>query len=365
MAKEIYRCEQVGSLLRPPHLLDARDAFRAHNISREALRREEDAAVIEVLARQQQAGFSIFVDGEMRRDAWQSVFMEAVDGFVEEYPTRIIERPDGTKLEVEVHNRPVRGKLRAVRRLAGTDAAFLKQHSPGPFKITLPSAGHISRASYRPGITDTVYPRRIDLLRDATSIVRDEMIALVKDGTPYIQVDEGFVYHITAHERCDAATAEKELADDIAAENECYDAVKSDDVIVAMHLCRGSRVAWLHGPGHYDWLAERLFDTLHVDRFILEYDTDVCGGFEPLRFIPKGKIAVLGLVSSKVPRLETRDELMRRIDEASKYCPVDQLALTSQCGFQAAADRDGAHIDFDSQWRKLELIVETAREVWG
>ncbi|HEY5209070.1 MAG TPA: hypothetical protein VIJ42_06440 [Stellaceae bacterium] len=366
MAKKIYRADQVGSLLRPPKLLDARDAFKAGTIDRAALRREEDAAVTEILAHQKSIGMPIFTDGEMRRDAWQTVFSQAVEGFVDQYPAIETDRPDGTKVKVQMHTKAARGKLRAVGRLAGTDAAFLKAHAPGPFKITMPSPAYVARGAFRPSVTDAaIYPDREALLRDTTAIVRDEMIALGKDGASYIQLDEGFTYHLTAAASRDAAAAEKDLAVDIAAENQCHDAVRSDAVTVAMHVCRGSRLSWAHGSGSYDWLAERLFDALHVDCFVLEYDTDIVGGFEPLRFLPKGKIVVLGLVSSKERRLETRDELKRRIDEAAKFCPLEQLALTSQCGFQGAAQRDGAHLDYDSQWRKLELIAETAREVWG
>ena len=366
MTKRIYRSDQVGSLLRPPALLDARDAFKAGKIDRAQLRRNEDTAVVDVLSLQHQAGMSVYTDGEMRRDAWQTVFSQAVEGFVDQYPIVETARPDGTTAKVQMHTKAARGKLRSVGRLAGTDATFLKQHAPGPFKITLPSPAYVARGSFRPGVTDAaIYPDRDALLRDTTEIVRNEMIALVKDGCAYIQLDEGFTYHLTAAASKDAATAEKDLAVDVAAENACYDAVRSDSVTVAMHVCRGSRVSWAHGPGSYDWLAERLFDTLHVDRFVLEYDTDIVGGFEPLRFLPKGKVVALGLVSSKEKRLETRDELKRRIDEAAKYCSLDQLALTSQCGFQGAAQRDGAHIDYDTQWRKLDLIAETAREVWG
>ncbi len=366
MAKKIYRSDQVGSLLRPPQLLDARDAFKAGKIDRSALRREEDAAVTDVLARQQSIGVPIFTDGEMRRDAWQTVFSQAVAGFVDQYPIVETSRPDGSTVKVQMHTKAARHKLHAVGRLAGADAAFLRAHAPGPFKITMPSPVYVARGAFHPGVTDrAVYPDREALLRDTTEIVRDEMIALVKDGCSYIQLDEGFTYHLTAASNKDVAIAEKDLATDIAAENECHDAVRSDGVTVAMHVCRGSRVSWTHGPGSYDWLAERLFNALHVDSFVLEYDTDIVGGFEPLRFLPKGKTVVLGLVSSKEPRLETRDELKRRIGEAAKFCSLDQLALTSQCGFQGAAQRDGAHIDYDLQWRKLELIVETTREVWN
>jgi 5-methyltetrahydropteroyltriglutamate--homocysteine methyltransferase len=132
-----------------------------------------------------------------------------------------------------------------------------------------------------------------------------------------------------------------------------------------MHLCRGSRISWLDGEGGYDWLAERLLDQLRVDRFLLEYDTEQVGGFAPLRFLPKGKVVVLGLISSKKPQLERRDDVLRRIDDAAKVVPVDQLALSTQCGFQGAADRDGAHMDLDAERRKLELVVACARAVWG
>jgi 5-methyltetrahydropteroyltriglutamate--homocysteine methyltransferase len=304
----------------------------------------------------------IFSDGEMRRDAWQTVFSQAVEGFVDDYPVVENTRPDGTKINVEMHTKAVRSKLRAVGRLAEKDAIFLRQHAPGPFKITLASPAYLARASYRPGLSDQPYPERALLLRDTIDIVRNEMQALVQDGASYLQLDEGFAYHVT--QGGNAADAEKQLAADIAAENECYDTVRSDAVTVAMHVCRGSRVAWHHGPGYYDWLAERLFNELRVDRFLLEYDTDIVGSFAPLRFLPEGKVAALGLVSSKERRIETRDELMRRIDAATRHCSIDRLALTSQCGFQAAADRDGAHLDFDIQWRKLELIVETAHCIW-
>jgi 5-methyltetrahydropteroyltriglutamate--homocysteine methyltransferase len=158
MAKSIYRADQVGSLLRPSNVLNARDAFKAGKISREALERQEDAGVLKVLTRQQQVGMPIFSDGEMRRDAWQTVFSQAVDGFVDDYPVVENTRPDGTKIKVEMHTKAIRGKLRAVGRLAEKDAGFLKQHAPGPFKITLASPAYVARSSYRPGLSDQAYP---------------------------------------------------------------------------------------------------------------------------------------------------------------------------------------------------------------
>jgi 5-methyltetrahydropteroyltriglutamate--homocysteine methyltransferase len=163
----------------------------------------------------------------------------------------------------------------------------------------------------------------------------------------------------------DGVDAETALAEDIAAENACYDAVRRNGVTLAMHLCRGSRSAITRGRGGYDWLAEHLFDRLHVDRFLLEYDSERVGGFEPLRHVPKGKTAVLGLVSSTDPRLEAQDDLLRRIERASKFCPIEQLAISSQCGFQGSGSRDGAHMTIDDERRKLDLIADTARKVWN
>jgi 5-methyltetrahydropteroyltriglutamate--homocysteine methyltransferase len=366
MSKQTFRTDQVGSLVRPATLLDARDAFKAGRISADDLTRAEDSAASELLARQKQVGVEIFTDGEVRRDAWQTVFGQAVDGFEHTFPKMQMRQPDGRTSEVEMHDLAANAKLRPKGRLAGVDAAFLRKHAPGPFKITLPSPAFIGRMSYRQGKTDKAYPKREDFLRDVISIMRAEMQALVRDGVAYIQLDEGFVFYVSEWLRAKQGTEadlESALAADIIAENACYDAVKGD-VTVAMHICRGSRVSYMHGMEGYDWLAERLFAALNVDRYLLEYDLDY-SGFEALRHVPKGKIAVLGLISSKEPQLESRDELLRRIDEAAKYCPIEQLALTTQCGFQAAADRDGAHIGYEIQWRKLELMMETARKVWG
>ena len=366
MSKKVYRTDQVGSLVRPARLLDARDEYKAGRISTEALAAAQDSAAAELIERQKQAGMEIFTDGEVRRDAWQTVFSQSVEGFEHTFPKMKMDRPDGTTVEVEMHDLAAVEKIRPTGRLAGTDAAFLRKHSPGPFKITLPSPAFIARTSYRPERSVAAYPTRQDFLKDVIEVVRDEMKALVRDGASYIQLDEGFVYYVSEWVRAKQGTEEDlegALAADIGTENACYAAVR-DDVTVAMHLCRGSRVSYMHGMDGYDWLAERLFRTLDVDRYLLEYDLDY-GGFEALRFIPEGKTAVLGLISSKEPELESQDTLLRRIEEASKYCPLERLALTTQCGFQAAADRDGAHIGYDNQWRKLELMRETAERVWG
>jgi 5-methyltetrahydropteroyltriglutamate--homocysteine methyltransferase len=363
-----YRTDQIGSLIRPPALLDARDAYKAGHIGLDELRGAEDAAILDALAMQQRIGVEIYSDGEMRRDSWQTNFSEAVAGFEKDYPVREFRKPDGTAAKVEMHTKAVAGKLRSVRRLAEVDARFMREHSPGPFKITMPSPSYVAWQSYRTGFTEQAYPTRQEMHRDLVAIVSSEMRALASEGAAYLQLDEGFTRYVDDgwRERLKEQGLDPVavLQGDIAADNECYDAVRRDGVTVAMHLCRGSRMSWQRGTGGYDWLAEQLFDALHVDRFLLEYDSDRVGGFEPLRFLPKGKVAVLGLVSSTDPVLESRDTLLRRIEQAAKFCPIEQLAISTQCGFQGAADRDGAHMTIDEEQRKLELIVSTAVEIW-
>jgi 5-methyltetrahydropteroyltriglutamate--homocysteine methyltransferase len=364
-----FRTDHVGSLVRPGRLLDARDEFKAGRLTREQLTAVEDACILEALEQQRSAGVAVLTDGEMRRDAYTTDQYDAVEGFAADYPVVEQTRPDGAKVLVEMHTKPVVGKLRQVRRLAAHEAAFLARHAPGPFKVTLPTPvrnrGALQRDVPAPYLTWQ------EIQEDITTIFRDEMVALARDGVPYLQLDKVPTAYLTQESRerlrAEGIDPEQALADEIAWENRCYDAVRSafPDVTLALHLCRGNRTGWTGGSGGYDLIAERVFNDVHVDRFLLEFDTARAGGFEPLRHLPRGKVAMLGLVSTKTSALESRDELLRRIDEASKYCPVEQLALGPQCGFQSAANRDGASMTVDDQRRKLERIVQVAREVWG
>jgi 5-methyltetrahydropteroyltriglutamate--homocysteine methyltransferase len=363
-----YRADHVGSLVRPQELLDARDRYRAGEIQREELRKLEDEAILGALAIQQKAGLDIYTDGEFRRDAWQTNISEAVDGFQADYPFRENVLADGTKALLEMHTKPVVGRLQPKRRLAGVDAAFLKEHAPGPWKITMPSPSCVARQCWVPGLTDKAYPTREELQREVVEIVRAEVAALAGDGCSYIQLDEGFNSYVNPEWRAnlekDGRDPEDVLTRDIAADNKCYEAARTNGMVTAMHLCRGSR-SNRRGTGDYEWLAEHLFGQLNVDRFLLEYDSDVVGGFEPLRHLPRGKIVVLGLVTTKDARVETRDELMRKIEEAARYCPIEQLAISPQCGFQAAANPDGTRMTIQEQNRKLEVMAQVAQEVWG
>jgi 5-methyltetrahydropteroyltriglutamate--homocysteine methyltransferase len=364
-----YRTDHVGSLVRPERLLDARDAFQAGKLPRDELTRVEDECILEALDLQRAAGIAVLTDGEMRRDAYTTDQYDAIEGFVDDWPIVEQTRPDGTRVMVEMHNKAVRGKLRQTRRLAQHEASFMQQHAAGVYKITMPTPVR-SPAQIQQDIP-APYSSWDEIQQDIVDIFRDEMVALAREGVPFLQMDKVPTVYLNADMRAGlqqrGIDPEAALAKEIAYENACFDAVRAEfpDVTLAMHLCRGNRVAWVGGSGAYDLAAEQLFTGLHVDRFLLEYDTDRAGGFEPLRFVPKGKVVMLGLLTTKSNQMETKDALLRRIDEASKHIPVDQLAIGPQCGFQSAANRDGANMSIDEQRRKMELIVNVAREVWG
>ena len=243
----------------------------------------------------------------------------------------------------------------------------MRAHAPGPFKITMPSPVHFVHGSWKSGVSDAAYPSPYDLMSDIARILSDEAAQLASEGVAYIQVDaptytqfadsdwdDWFVQHGLDKDRL--------LDEAIAADNSILDAARSGGAMTGVHLCRGNGMgAWL-AAGGYDPIAEKVFG-LHADRLLLEYDTDRAGSFEPLRNVPDDKVVVLGLVSTKVPELESRDDLRRRIDAASAYLPIERLALSPQCGF--ASDFRGNPITEDDQWRKLELVASVAQEIWG
>ncbi len=335
-----FRTDAIGSLIRPPAVLAARAAFKAGRVSEAELRQTEDSAILEALQRQREIGIEVLTDGEMRRAAWMTEFSDAVGGFAADYPVVPIKRPDGTIEMVELHTKHVVGRLRQQRRLTAYEVPFLRAHTgDARFKITLPSPNVFGWGSFKPGATDPAYATREELHEDAIGILQREMQALVQEDRRH------------------------GLAQDIAAENRCYDALPRHQVVLGSHLCRGNRNSWGGLRGGYDAVAEQLFNELHVDRFLLEYDTERAGSFEPLRFLPKDKTVVLGLVTTKSAQLESADDLKRRIDEAARYCGLDQLAVSPQCGFFHGEDDDTMTVE--QQWQKLRLVVDTARDVWG
>jgi 5-methyltetrahydropteroyltriglutamate--homocysteine methyltransferase len=361
-----FRAEQVGSLLRPPELLRARAAHAEGRLKLEELRAEEDRAIQQALDTQRQLEIDVMTDGEMRRGSWLTDMADAVDGFVTERVALEWKGPGGG---VEESTAKAAGaKLRKVRKMTGDEVPFLKKRAQGPFKVTLPAPSNFMLASYKAGITEKFYPTHADLLKDLTEIVRDEVQWLVSEGVDYIQFDAPYYSHYLDPKQRQqmkqgALNPEKELENAIAGDNDALQGVPRGSVMLALHVCRGnSRSRW-YTEGGYDAIAEKLFGILDVDRFLLEYDSDRSGGFEPLRLVPRGKSVVLGLVTTKEPKLESQDELRRRIDEAAKFVPIENLALSPQCGFASVAA--GNLLSIDEQWRKLKLVAETARKVWG
>jgi 5-methyltetrahydropteroyltriglutamate--homocysteine methyltransferase len=252
--------------------------------------------------------------------------------------------------------------------MTSREVEFLKRHAPGDIKITLPSANQFPAISYRKGISDKVYPTPSALLWDIVPIIKSEIQALLKDGVKYIQIDAPrYSYFIDpkwrqyVHDEM-GVDPEEALSQAIRADNACLEGARREGVVFAIHLCRGNNRSQWYAQGGYDPIAEKVFSQLNVDAFLLEYESERAGTFEPLRFVPRGKTVVLGLVSSKLPQLEPQDQVAKRIEEASKYVPLENLALSPQCGF--ASTMDGNLLTEDEQWSKLGLVAQTARQVW-
>ena len=356
----------MGSLLRPAELLQAREGHAHGNLPLDELRAIEDRAILDAFEGQRRCGIDVFTDGEMRRAAWPTNLIESVEGFVPDHVLLEWKGPGGRREGSQ--SRSVGAKLRKTRKLTEHELPLLKKSAPGPFKITLPAPSNFVVSSYKPGVTDRVYPAHADLLRDLAEIVRDEVQWLVEQGVTYIQFDAPFYSHYldpVQRERLRASgiDPDEEFSRAIAGDNAAVKNVPRDKVTLAVHVCRGnSRSRW-YTEGGYDAIAEKLFGELDVDTFLLEYDTERAGGFEPLRFAPRGKTIVLGLVTTKHPALEPQDLLRRRIDEAARFVPLENLALSTQCGFASVAA--GNLLSMDDEWRKLALVAETARKVWG
>jgi 5-methyltetrahydropteroyltriglutamate--homocysteine methyltransferase len=372
-----YRADQVGSFLRSAELKEAHAAHQKGDLALERLRELEDAEILKVLDMQRQVGIDVFSDGEYRRGGWASDFQEAMQGYVPGSPpvtmtwhssgpaTATAQAPTGQA----GFSRVIGEKLRQTRRLTEHEVGFLKQHAPGPIKMTMPAATYVVTRGYKPGVTDRVYDSRAALLKDAAGIINAELKACIAEGVPYLQLDNPHYPDYISDDRRDqwrslGVDPDQALQDDIAADNASIAGLDRANVTIGMHLCRGNGpLGRWHTAGGYERIAEQVFGGIDVDRFLLEYDSERAGSFEPLRFMPAGKTVVLGLITTKSGELESQDVLLRRIDEAAKYVAVDNLALSPQCGF--ASTLVGNPLTWDEQRRKLELVVETARKVWG
>lgn len=369
-AMSTFRADHVGSLLRPAELLEARHS----QLAAADLHALEDRHIARVLARQKELGFTVFTDGELRRRNFMSDFTDAVDGF--DFGDAVARRWDvdakktsAATTAVSSVSGVVTSRLRQRQPLTGRELPFLLQHAPGPIKMTLPSATQFPAISFKYGITDEVYRDPFGLLEEITSIMVADIRTLASSGIAYLQIDAPRYSYFLDPKWCDWMRTEFRIDPDamltasLRADNACFAAGRQPGVTVAIHLCRGNNRSHWYAQGGYDAIAERFFHELDVDRFLLEYDDERSGGFAPLRYVPKGKIVVLGLVSTKRATLEKKSDLLRRIDEASKILPLDHLALSPQCGF--ASTMEGNQLTEDEQWAKLQLVAETAREVWN
>lgn len=362
-----YRADHVGSFLRPKELLEARSAA---GTTPEQLRAVEDRHIARVLDRQKEMGFTIFTDGELRRHNFMSDFTDAVQGFdmgdavARTWKAGEAEVPQVTKITGIATE-----KLRAARALTAHELAFLKAQKPGAIKITLPSASQFPAISFKWGITDQVYKEPVELLWAVAEIIKTETARLAVEGVDYIQIDAPrYSYYMDPKWRewirTEMRIEPQEMLDEsIQADNACFEAARRPGVTLAIHFCRGNNRSQWYAEGGYDAIAEKMFGTLEVDRFLLEYDDARSGSFEPLRFVPQGKAVVLGLISTKRAELEDQATLLRRIEEASRHVPLEDLALSPQCGFASTAE--GNLLTEDEQWAKLKLVVETAKKVWG
>ena len=375
------RNDVVGSLLRPAKLKEARRQFDQGQLSHEKFVEIEDQAIADAVKLQQEIGLSVVTDGEYRRLNFQDSFGESVLGYdagrpsLDFYekrvegssPLRRWEIPDKgeQKGTAVAQRRPVAEKIRVGRNVPADEFRYLKRVARTPGKVALIGPDRISQR-FDWQNSKTVYSGLDEFVADVVKVERELIEGLAQAGCRYIQIDApGYTAYVDqpslAAMRARGEDTDDNFSRSLKADNALID--KFPEITFGIHLCRGNQRSMWHREGSYDDIAERLLNELKHDRFLFEYDTPRAGGFEPLRFLPKGKVIVLGLVSTKVPQLESVDELKRRIEEASRYVPVEQIAISPQCGF--SSDVVGNLITEDDQKRKLEVVVETARQVWG
>ncbi len=374
------RTDVVGSLLRPAAVKEARVAFDDGKITADALRAVEDAAVRAAVNLQEDAGLDVVSDGEMRRLNFQDSFGASVEGYdasrstLKVYEQRVAGAAPGQRWDIPTmhhagtavsHRRPVKSRLKLTHNIPLEEYRFVAGIATKPAKVSLIGPDRIAqRFAYE---SSTAIYHDIDaFLADVVAIERAIIGSLVAAGCRYVHIDApGFTAYIDPPSLAKMCARGEDPTRNFARSLKAEAALIADfpGITFGIHLCRGNQRSMWHREGAYDAIAERLFNELPHHRFLLEYDTPRAGSFDPLRFVPKGRVVVLGLVTTKVPELESLDVLKRRIEQAAKFIPLDQLAISPQCGF--ASDVVGNLLSPDDQKRKLERVAETARAVWG
>jgi 5-methyltetrahydropteroyltriglutamate--homocysteine methyltransferase len=365
-----FRADHVGSLLRPPALLDARARHRAGDLDDAGLRESEDTAIRDAVALQREAGVRTATDGEFRRTSWHMDFIYQLGGV----------DPTDDKLAVHFHNKggdldfetaalSVHDRVQLGHTIFGDAFEYLSGVTTGDQvpKLTIPSPNMVHYRGGRAAIDAAVYPELEPFWADLTAAYAEEVRRLGELGCTYLQLDDTSLAYLNDPEQRAMVAAQggdpEHLHEQYVANVNAAIAGRPEGMRVTTHMCRGNfRSSWA-AEGGYDFVAEVLFSQLDVDGFFLEYDDERSGSFEPLRFVPEDKLVVLGLVTTKTGELEDKDELKRRIDEASKYVPLEQLCLSPQCGFSSTVE--GNELSEEQERAKLRLVVETAEEVWG
>jgi 5-methyltetrahydropteroyltriglutamate--homocysteine methyltransferase len=366
MHRPPFRAEHVGSLLRPPELKEARASFARGEIDAARLRTAEDLAITKAIQQQEHVGLPSITDGEMRRAFWNYDFLESLDGVHSELAPR-----EGFQFK-NAQSKPkklsVRGKLGASREhpMVG-HFRFVRERAKGFPKMTIPSPTALHFRFGRKNIDQSVYPEMGAFYADLAATYRKVIEQFTRAGCRYLQLDEVYLAYLCDPEQRATLAAR---GDDPATLPRIYaDLINSSiaqaprKVTIGLHLCRGNFRSSFVASGGYEPVAELLFNDIAATVYFMEFDTERAGGFEPLRFLPKNKVVVLGLVTTKSGELETKDEIKRRIDAAARFVPVEQLALSPQCGFSST--EEGNFLSESEQWRKLAMVVEVAEQVWG
>jgi 5-methyltetrahydropteroyltriglutamate--homocysteine methyltransferase len=362
-----FRADHVGSLLRPKPLQEARAAWKAGKLDAVSLKAVEDTAITAAVAKQEAIGLRAATDGEYRRAYWHYDFVGGLDG-VEIY------EPE-QKIQFKGSVPPLGHALRVNKRISWNRPVMIDHYQflasrvkTAVAKQTIPSPSVVHFRGGRQAIDRTTYPALEPFFADLGEAYYKAVGAFGAAGCRYLQIDEVNIAYLCDPAQIEALKARGEHVDNLlgiyaAMLNRAIEG-KPAGMTISMHLCRGNfRSSWV-ASGGYEPVAEVLFNQINSDAYFMEYDSDRAGGFEPLRFVPRGhKVVVLGLITSKTGALETKDELKRRIDQAAQYLPLEQLALSPQCGF--ASTEEGNTLTEDEQWRKLELCVDVARDVWG
>ena len=359
-----FRAEHVGSFLRPPALKEARAKHERGELDDAGLKAVEDKAIEQVIRSQENAGLQSITDGEFRRAFWHYDFLQGLVG-VETYLADEGIQFKGAALKPIMLR--VGGKLDFANHPMVEHFRFVKEHTKKMPKMTIPSPTALHFRFGRKAVPEAIYPKMDDFYRDLGAAYAKAVKAFAGAGCRYLQLDEVYLAYLCDPEQREGLKQRGEdpetLPDTYAKLINASIADAPADMLIGMHLCRGNFRSTFVASGGYEPVADILFNQINVHAYFMEFDTERSGGFEPLRFVPKNKTVVLGVITSKTGKLESKDEIKRRIDEAAKFVPLEQLCLSPQCGFSST--EEGNILTEDEQWKKIALVREIADEVWG